>query len=177
MTFALFGVRHVHDVHYRSRIAHAETQSFLHSSDQAIPGAAEPGSHQFDHLSGSAALAVPLIEFLPDPVQALRPAPGLSPLRQRRRSGHRAGLLLQYVEVMFEVENLVPAAVVAGMRGDACTVALDADECGPEARRYPQSRPERSRVPVGLYPHTTFAVHYKWIDGLVDAEDVLRQWQ
>ena len=78
---------------------------------------------------------------------------------------------------MFEVEDLVSATVVSRMRGDASAVVFDVYKRRPDARRHPQSRPERSGIPIGLYPYTALAVHYKWIDRLVDPEDLFGQGQ
>src|SRR5450432_3275786 len=109
-----------------------------------------------------------LFQLFPDLVQALRPPSGLPPLLQWRRSGHRARLLFQHVEIMFQVENLVTATVAALMPRDAFAIVLDIDARGPDASGHTQTSPERRRIPVGLHFDSAVAVHHQREQNLVN---------
>jgi hypothetical protein len=50
-----------------------------------------------------------LLQFSPDRVQASGPASSLAPLLQGRGTGHGSRLLIQHIEIMFQIEDLMTA--------------------------------------------------------------------
>src|SRR5579859_527040 len=80
---------------------------------------------QPDHRFGSVLPSVALHERLPVLVVVGRPASSASPLLQRFAAGERARLVLEYVQVVLQVEDLLVTVVRAGVACD--TVALVPD--------------------------------------------------
>ena len=78
-----------------------------------------------DHRSCAVLPAVTLIQSPPQRVKLGRPPSALPPLLERLGAGHRPRLALEHVEIVIEVENLLPAAVTALMPGDTDTVVPD----------------------------------------------------
>src|ERR1700688_1103109 len=70
---------------------------------------------QTDHLLRARCLAKPLVQSLPEAVIAGGPSPQPAPLLQRLAAGQRPWLVLQYVQVVFQVEHLLAAPVAALM--------------------------------------------------------------
>jgi len=69
--------------------------------------------------------SLPFDQLIPDPVVALGP-PALSPpLRQRRRTAQRARLAVEHVEVVFQIEDLLQAAVATLVAGDPVAVVAE----------------------------------------------------
>ena len=66
-------------------------------------------------------------QLLPDPVIARGPTAPLPPLLERFASRQRAGLALQRLEVVLQIENLLKPAVAAFMAGDALSVVPNLD--------------------------------------------------
>src|SRR6266404_6711767 len=77
---------------------------------------------QLHHGSCPGLASLPLDQLRPDPVITLRPAALSPPLRQRRRSAQRAGLAVQHVEVVFQIEDLLQTAVATLVAGDPVAV-------------------------------------------------------
>ena len=82
-----------------------------------------------------------LLELGQHQVHARGPAPRLSPLLERCRSGHGAWLFLEYIEVVFEIENLFAVSVITRMRGHPLAIAFNLNLCRPDVCRDTQPRP------------------------------------
>jgi hypothetical protein len=54
-----------------------------------------------------------LLKLSPDRVQASGPAASLTPLLQRRGTGHGSRLPFQHIQIVFQIEDLVTAPVAA----------------------------------------------------------------
>jgi len=57
--------------------------------------------------------AMARVKSLPSPIERLRPAACQPPLGQSCRSGKCAGLALQDIEVVFQIEDLLLTAIAA----------------------------------------------------------------
>src|ERR1019366_10623018 len=79
------------------------------------------------HRTGAGLTPLPFDHLLPDPVVTLRPSALSPPLRQRRRSAQRAGLPVQHVEVVFQIEDLLQSAVTAFVAGDPAAMVTELD--------------------------------------------------
>src|SRR5271156_3607693 len=95
----------------RGHIGAAHLQCLVDSCGQLR--IAELAAHP-DHLDhGTCAMlsSPPFDQLIPDSVVALGPSALSPPLRQRRRTAQRAGLALQYIEVVLQIEDLLLTAV------------------------------------------------------------------
>src|SRR5579859_2913034 len=108
---ALLGVRHAQQMQYRGCIANPQPQCLFHGYDQLVPSLGGAGTDKRDHLASPVALAMTLLKLSPDRVQASGPASSLTPLLQRRGTGHGSRLLIQHIEIVFQVEDLMTAPV------------------------------------------------------------------
>jgi hypothetical protein len=90
---------------------------------------------------------------------------------------HRARLLFQHVEIVFQVEYLVTAAVAALATRDAFAVVLDLDARWRNAGGDSQTGPEWCRIPVGFHSDPTMAVHHQREQDLVNRKPLLGQRQ
>ncbi|HKH43626.1 MAG TPA: hypothetical protein VKM72_03090 [Thermoanaerobaculia bacterium] len=84
-----------------------------------------PELEQPDHLLRPGLAPVALDQRLPEAVVALRPAAEPTPLLQRLAAGERAGLALQHVEVVLEIEDLLVPAVAPLVTGHALALVPD----------------------------------------------------
>lgn len=95
----------------------------------------------------------------PEPIVAERPAARFAPAFERLRSGKRPRFALQGIEIMIEIENLLPARVAALVARHACTLVLDFDM----RRQHPyaslEADRERRRIPIRAHANTTLAVN------------------
>src|ERR1039458_5518841 len=88
---------------------------------------------------------------LPKPVIACRPASLRPPLGQRRRAAQCARLAFQHVEIVFQVENLMRAAITALMLRNPYTVLSELNHAGVDASFDYRARLQRHGVEVGAH--------------------------
>src|SRR5579872_5891667 len=74
---------------------------------------------------------------------------------------------------MFEVEDLMTAAVVPLVTRYACAVMLDLDQRWPYPRCHAQAGPQRRRVPVRLHFHAALVVDDQRVQDLVYRESII----
>src|SRR5260370_99952 len=67
----------------------------------------------------------------------LPPSPRLTPLLQGGGAAHRSGLLLQHVQVMFEIQNLMTPSRASLMTCTASAQVTDVDPRRPHHRPHP----------------------------------------
>ena len=78
---------------------------------------------------------------------------------------------------MFEIENLMPAAIAPFVLGHALVVVHNLDQQRPHHRADPEARLHRSRVPICLHAHTTAAIDHERIQHVVQRKALRRQGQ
>src|SRR5665213_2081282 len=74
---------------------------------------------QLDHLPRAQGSAMTQVQRLPQLIEGLWPASRLPPLCQRSGAGQCARLLAQHVQIMFQIKNLLLAAIAAFMPRNA----------------------------------------------------------
>src|SRR5215471_21668937 len=89
---------------------------------QAIVAVTAAELKQLDHRSGAVLASMALHECLPVLVVADRPASSAAPLLQWFAAGECARFVLEYVQVMLQLEDLLMAVVRAHMACDAVTL-------------------------------------------------------
>src|SRR5277367_428299 len=96
---------------HRGCIANPQPQCLFHGDDQLVPSVDGTSTDQRDHLASPVALAMTLLKLSPDRVQASGPAASLTPLLQGRGTGHGSRLLIQHIEIVFQIKDLMTAPV------------------------------------------------------------------
>src|ERR1700693_4351761 len=82
-----------------------------------------------DHLLRAFLLAVTLNQALPKVIKAGGPAPGLAPLVERLAPGECAGLVVEGVEVMLQIEKLLVAPIAALVHRQSPPLVPDFNRC------------------------------------------------
>src|SRR6266852_6550347 len=103
----------------RRRVGAAQPQRRLDRTLQARIAKPSTEPQQLDHRPGPILTPMPLHQPGPELVVAVRPATSSTPLLQRLAAGEGARLVLEHVQVVFEVEHVLIPAVAAGMTCDA----------------------------------------------------------
>ena len=136
-----------HEVAHRRLVGAAQHQRRVDRSLQRRLPVRPAQLEQPDHRLRPGLAPVALDQRLPEAVVARRPAAELAPLLQRLAPGERAGLALQHVEVVLEVQDLLVAAVAALVAGDPLALVPDLDVrgCQPGLDRGAQPSPAPSR--------------------------------
>jgi hypothetical protein len=134
-----------------------------------------PPQRQHRHHGARAVLlAVPHLQPVPQFVVTGGPATGFTPLRQRLGPGERARLVAQHVEVMFEIQHMLAAAVAAFVAGNQAASVPDFDMQRMHTRFHPDARPDRHRIEVGLHRDAALLVdqrehHFRQVEALRNA--------
>src|SRR5712692_5549387 len=82
---------------------------------------------QLDHGPGPILAPMPLHQPVPELVVAVGPASSSTPLVQRFAAGEGARLVLEHVQIVFEVEYLLVTTVGAGVTCDAAALVPNLD--------------------------------------------------
>src|SRR6266853_2784493 len=103
--------------------------------------------------------AVSFLQALPEPVETLRPASAFAPLPQWTRSRQRSRFLLQYIEIVLQIEHLLIATETALVPRHALQFLPDLDIRRQQFRLRTRARFQRRRVEVGAHLHAALTVH------------------
>ena len=122
-----------HQMPDRGNIVTAERERLLDRGSQPAPAIAGSELKQFDHLPRALLTAMAHVQPMPQPVEGLGPAPCLAPLGQCRRSGQCAGLALQHIQVVLQIEHLLLAAEAAFVASHAPPFVPQLDRIGVDA--------------------------------------------
>ena len=114
---------------------------------------------QLDHRLRTGLLPTPLLQLLPQPVEAARPQPSLSPLLQWARASERSRFLLKHVQVVLQIQDMLAAAVASLVRSHLPAAVPDTHLRRQHPDLCPGPRPQRRRVPVAVRLDTAFGVH------------------
>ena len=119
-----------------------------------------PDKHQhLDHLFGSALLAMPIHQRLPDLIETCWPEAGPTLLLQRPRSRQCARLAIEHIEIMFQVEDLLLAPVTPLVASDTAAVVPEFHPACIGLGVHLCSCLQRRRVGVGQHLGATQTVH------------------
>src|ERR1039458_795549 len=133
----------------RGDVFAAQIERLLYGSRQALIAELPAHADERHHGTGAGLASLPLDHLLPDPVVTLRP-PALSPpLRQRRRTAQRAGLALQHIEVVFQIEYLLQSAITTFVAGAPAAMVTELDRAGIDAGFNDRARLQRHGVEIG----------------------------
>src|ERR1700739_1361421 len=99
------------------------------------------------------------VQRMPQPIERLGPASRLAPLRQCSRAGQSAGLALQHVKIVLQIEYLLLAAEAAFVASDTPTFVPQLDKIGVHPCLHLASRSQRYRVTVGPHAHAAQPVY------------------
>jgi hypothetical protein len=148
-----------HQMLDRRRVGAAQLQRRLDGTPQTHIATPPPELQQLDHRLRPVLTSMALHQPVPKLVVADWPASGSTPLLQGFAAGECARLVLEHVQVVFEVEDLLVTAVRALMTCDAAALVPDLDRrCG-EFDLRPRAWQEWRRIGVGPHLDTAQPIH------------------
>lgn len=154
---------HCSDVSATSFQCHLDCFTYMLTTE--LPGQLQ----EIDHVLGAGLLTGSSHEGLPDLIEALRPKTRASLLFKRPRTRQRARFTGKRIEIMFQIEHLLLAALASFMTGNTVAVMPKLHDTGVHFRLHLRSRFQRHRVGVRQHLDTPEAVHgWKGYVGQID---------
>jgi hypothetical protein len=132
----------------------AERECLLYCGSQLTPAIAGSELQQLDHLPRALLTTMARVQPMPPPVEGLWPAPCLAPLGQCSRPGQCAGLALQHIQVVLQIEHLLLAAEAAFVPRHTPALMPQLNKISVYASFDLGSGLQRNRVSVGPHAHT-----------------------
>src|SRR6202022_1123017 len=132
----------------RGDVSATQVERLFDGSRQLLVAELAAHGAERPHGTGAGLASLPLDHLLPDAVVTLRPPALGTPLRQRRRSAQRSRLPVQYVEVVFQIEDLLQSAVTTLVAGDPGAVVTELDHAGIDAGFDDRARLQRHGIRV-----------------------------
>ncbi len=160
----------------RFRIRTANLQTETQRIPEIVVTVLTSQLYELDHLTRALLLTVATIQSPPHFVIACRPSSLLTPPCQRRRAGQSARFALKNIQVMFQLQYLLHAAVAALVTRHPLALVPDLNLQRHQLYQHTLTAPERRRIPVRSCTHTALLVHYSETP-LLELESRCRQRQ